>query len=158
MNAPVTGGDVSRTNAGRPRLRIDLGHPMFTDKVLADVERIRQTAAGRALFRRLSHTGRGVSIERPKSATIPPNAWTLRPVAGRETDIVIVYDPLDWPGPEPYGSLPSDVVLFGRLEDAAAMVTDAALPAIFEAGVSTTMTIYLNEREAVPTLPESVPT
>ena len=49
MNAPVTGGDVSRTNAGRPRLRIDLGprRLMIVRRILtASLRRPRQRPAG----------------------------------------------------------------------------------------------------------------
>jgi hypothetical protein len=141
------------------RLRIAQPNPVFTDAVLADIDRIRRTTSGRALFAALRDAGRSVGIEQPDPPTDPPNAWTCLP--GRndrgDTDIVIAYDPIDWPGPHLLGDLPSDVVLFGRLEDALAIATGVDDAAGIGATVSPGMKAYLCERTAIPDPPSRVP-
>ena len=91
-----------------------------------------------------------MTIQQPDPPTDPPNAWTLSPDArGGVIEVVVACDPLDWPSPIQAEALPSDVVLFGRLEDAVAMATGAALPP--QAGiVSAGMQTYLRERIVVP--------
>lgn len=136
------------------RLRIKPANPVFTDSVLADLRRISETATGRALFRRVRDAGRTVTIEKPDPPTDPPNAWTLpRSLGNPSTEIVIAYDPADWPSPARLGSLPSDVVLFGRLEDAVAMATGAEIPGEPAATVSPAMEAYLRQRTAIPEPP-----
>jgi hypothetical protein len=134
-----------------PQLRVNPADPRFADAVLADIRRIRATTAGRALFRRLLEAGCSVTIDKPLPPTNPPNAWTRLATQDRRDDVLVAYDPADWPEPAALGAPPSDVVLFGRLLDAAGMATDAAeasdtgtTPAEIEA--------YLRER---PTLAAS---
>jgi len=136
------------------RLRVKPANPAFTDAVLADVLRISKTSAGRALFRRVRDAGRVVTVERPEPPTEPPNAWTLPrdPDDRSATEMVIVYDPADWPVPAPLGSLPSDVVLFGRLEDAVGRPPGAEDPQS-EPAVSRAMDAYLRERNTTPEPP-----
>ena len=137
---------------GEARLRIDLATPVFTDSVLSDLDGIRRTAAGRALFRRLRDLGRTVTIEKPDPPTDPPNAWTLPRDhgSGRSAEIVIVYDPANWPNPAWPGCPPSDVVLFGRLLDAAALAAGGKPAAEPEPADATALDAYLRERETVP--------
>lgn len=105
----------------KSRLRIKPETPAYTDAVLVALGKIKGTEAGRAVFRRLLDTRRVVTIEPPAPPTDPPNAWTKwRDPPGKiEGEIVIAFDPADWPARQ--GGMQSDVVLFGRLADAAAM-------------------------------------
>jgi len=106
---------------GTPRLRIRPDGVKFTDAVLADLIGIRSTAAGRALFGRLRAAEVSLTIEKPDAPTEPPNAWTRWADApsrlGKE--IVIAYDPADWPLAADPAGLTSTDVLLGRLSDAA---------------------------------------
>ncbi len=57
---------------------------------------------------------------------------------------MIACDPADWPNAWLPDAPPSDVVLFGRLEDAVALATGAASAAAVSAGLAA----YLRERDA----------
>lgn len=122
------------------RLRIKPVSPAFADAVLSDLLRMREASIGRALFNRVRVAGRLVTIEKPAPPTDPPNAWShLR--HSEETgaaEIVIVYDPGDWPNPAMPQSLPSDAVLFAVLED--------ALAALDTTPVAREAATYLNAR------------
>jgi hypothetical protein len=138
-----------------PRLRITRASPLFTDSVLADIDRIRRTMAGANLFRALCDAGRSVTVEQPDPPTDPPNAWTRLPNCNDRgsTDIVIAYDPIDWPSPHRFGDLPSDVVLFARLQDVLAATAGSADLGLIGATVSPAMEAYLRERTAIPDPP-----
>ena len=122
------------------RLRIKPVSPAFADAVLSDLLRMRETPIGRALFDRVRIAGRLVTIEKPDPPTDPPNAWSwLRHSEDTGTaEIVIVYDPDDWPNPAMPHPLPSDAVLFAVLED--------AIAALESTPVSREATTYLNGR------------
>lgn len=130
-----------------PQLRVNPADPMFADAVLADIRRIRATTAGRALFRRLLEAGCRVTIDKPLPPTNPPNAWTRLATQDRRDDVLIAYDPADWPEPGALDAPPGDVVLFGRLLDAAEMASGAAEAT--DTGTPAEMEAYLRER---PTL------
>jgi hypothetical protein len=134
-----------------PQLRLNPADPKFADAVLADIGRIRATPAGRAVFRRLLEAGSSVTIDKPLPPTNPPNAWTrLVNPDSRRGDAVIAYDPVDWPEPAGLGSLPSDVVLFGRLLDAVAMATGADMSEPSDTGIPAEIEAYLHERSSLP--------
>jgi hypothetical protein len=136
-----------------PQLRLNPADPKFADAVLADIYRIRASAAGRALFRRLLDAGSSVTIDKPLPPTDPPNAWTrLVNPERRGGDAVIAYDPADWPERPGAAALPSDVVLFGRLLDAVALATGSEV-AQTESGVPPEMEAYLRERTGQPASP-----
>ncbi len=120
------------------RLRIKPVSPAFADAVLSDLLRMRETSIGRALFRRVLAAGRLVTIEKPAPPTDPPNAWSYlrQPDNAGTPEIVIVYDPADWPNPAMPHPLPSDAVLFAVLED--------AIAALESTPVSREATTYLN--------------
>ena len=149
MNVPPRETAAAHQDTGNAKLRADSTNPVFTDGLLSDVTRIRRTEAGRDLFRRLQAAGRTVTVEKPSPPTAPPNAWTrLREPGSRfGNDIVIAYDPGDWP----CGAWPDcpdgDVVLFGRLLDGIALVAGA--PDQDSTGV-TLIDAYLREREDLP--------
>jgi hypothetical protein len=132
-----------------PQLRVNPADARFADAVLADIRRIRATTTGRALFRRLLEAGCSVTIDKPLPPTNPPNAWTRLATQDRRDDVMIAYDPADWPEPAALGAPPSDVVLFGRLLDAVAMATAADAS---DTGTPAEMEAYLRER---PTLTAS---
>ena len=136
-----------------PQLRVNPADPRFADAVLADISRIRATAAGRALFRRLLEAGCSVTIDKPLPPTNPPNAWTRLATGDRRDDVLVAYDPADWPEPAALGVPPSDVVLFGRLLDAAVMATGAAIAEASDSGTPAEMQAYLRERPALPASP-----
>jgi hypothetical protein len=127
-----------------PQLRVNPADPRFADAVLADIRRIRATSSGRALFRRLLESGCTVTIDKPQPPTNPPNAWTRLATPDRRDDVVIAYDPADWPEPGALGAPPGDVVLFGRLLDAAEMASGAAEDS--DTGAAADMEAYLRER------------
>lgn len=134
-----------------PQLRLNPADPMFADAVLADINRIRASPAGRALFRRLLDVGSSVTIDKPQPPTNPPNAWTQLSNPDRQGgDAVIAYDPADWPEPAALGVLPSDVVLFGRLLDAIAMASGVKIAEPSETGIPAEIEAYLRERTASP--------
>lgn len=135
------------------RLRIAQANHQYTDAVLADIDRIRRTAAGANLFRALCDAGRGVTVERPDPPTEPPNAWTRLSRDSGDTDIVIAYDPIDWPSPHRFGALPSDAVLFGRLQDALTMTEEVA---VTDAALASEMEAYLRQRTTIPDPPPRV--
>jgi hypothetical protein len=122
------------------RLRIKPVSPAFADAVLSDLLRMRETSTGRALFNRVRTAGRLVTIEKPNPPTDPPNAWScLRHSEDTgAAEIVIVYDPGDWPNPAMPHPLPSDAVLFAVLEDA--LADEATTPE------SRAASAYLSER------------
>jgi hypothetical protein len=134
------------------RLRIGRANPTYTDAVLADIDRIRRTAAGVKLFRALSDAERSVIVERPDPPTDPPNAWTRFTHANDrgDADIVIAYDPIDWPSPLRSGNLPSDVVLFGLFQDTLGLAGGS------EELTDVTMDAYLLQRTAIPDPPPKV--
>jgi hypothetical protein len=134
------------------RLRVKPVDARFTDAVLVDLLTMRRTATGRALFRRLRNACRVVTIEKPDPPIDPPNAWTRwrDPQTRNATEMVIVYDPANWPNSAPRGAPPSDAVLFGRLLDAAAMAEGAELPDATGDTLSPELTAYLRERAVVP--------
>jgi len=119
QSSPPGPGDAGNA-ATAPRLRIDLANPAFTDAVMSDIHCIRRTRSGRTLFRRLCDTGRMVTIEQPTPPTDPPNAWTL---LRSMTEVVVTYDPSDWPSGVWPDCPSSDVILFGRLLDAAILAS-----------------------------------
>jgi hypothetical protein len=133
------------------RLRVKPANPRFTDAVLADLIAIRRTATGRALFRRLRSACRLVTIEKPDPPIDPPNAWTRwRGPAGRGAmEMVIVYDPADWPHGSRLGALPSDAVLFGRLLDAAAMAEGTEPCDVSDGAVPPAIAAYLRDKAGV---------
>jgi hypothetical protein len=129
------------------RLRVDLADAAFADAVVRDLNGIRRTAAGRALFRDLGAAGCSVHVVRPDPPTDPPNAWTRMPDPdGTDATILVVYDPADWPGPSALGGLPSDVILFGRLVHALAIVTGTFDLVHAAEAISPAMAAYLQER------------
>jgi hypothetical protein len=122
--------------------------------VFADINRIRASAAGRAVFRRLLEAGASVTIDKPLPPTDPPNAWTrLADPAGKGGDTMIAYDPADWPERPGLAALPSDVVLFGRLLDAVALATGSEAAQLSESGIPAEMEAYLRERTQSPASP-----
>jgi hypothetical protein len=130
------------------RLRVDLADAAFADAVVRDLNAIRRAAAGRALFRGLGAATCNVHVVRPDPPTDPPNAWTRLPDpdGGTDAPILVVYDPADWPGPSALGGLPSDVILFGRLEHALTIATGAFDLVHAAEAVSPAMAAYLRER------------
>jgi hypothetical protein len=130
------------------RLRVDLVDAAFADAVVRDLNDIRRTAAGRALFRDLGAARCNVHVVKPDPPTDPPNAWTRMPDPDGGTDaaIMVVYDPADWPGPSALGGLPSDVILFGRLVHALAIVTGTFDLVHAAEAISPAMAAYLRER------------
>ena len=143
---------AATNSGGEARLRVSPADPAFADAVLLDVLRIRRTAAGRSLFSRLRAAKRVITIEKPNRPTDPPNAWTQPrlPDSPSGTEIVIAYNPADWPSPAWPGSPPSDAILFARLEDAVAIASGAEHPGEPGAALSPAMDAYLRERTAVP--------
>lgn len=136
----------------KPRLKVALANPIFTDMVLSDVDRIRRTVAGRAAFRRLRDLGQSVVIEKRPAGLDPPNAWTTlgNRREGKLTDVVIAYDPADWPCAAWPGSGPSDVVLFGCLVEAGMLAMRGGGPAEANVGRAALCENYLEERTAFP--------
>lgn len=141
---------------GTSRLRVKPVDPQFTDAVLRDLLTIRRTPAGRALFRRLRHACRVVTIEKPNPPVDPPNAWTQSrdPATRASIEMVVVYDPADWPARAPHSALSSDAVLFGRLLDAAAMAEGSELTEPIAGAVLPAIAGYLRDRGGV-VLPSS---
>ena len=141
---------VGGAGTGRKaQLCVGLEDAAFAGAVVADLNRIRRTAAGRALFRSLGTTGCTINVVKPEPPTDPPNAWTLRPAS--DTDpIVVVYDPADWPGPGELGGLPSDMILFGRLQHALTIVLGTLNLVDADEAVSPAMAAYLRERTVTP--------
>jgi len=94
----------------------------------------------------LRDTGRVVSIEPPAPATDPPNAGTKwRDPPGKiEGELVIAFDPADWPARQ--GAMQSDVVLLGRLADAAAMAEGGKRLVVEGEEASSEISAYLRER------------
>jgi hypothetical protein len=147
--ATVAGGASSGRSG---QLCVGLDDSAFAGAVVADLNFIRRTAAGRALFRSLAATGCTVNVMKPNPPTDPPNAWTLRPDADRDSDmpIVVVYDPADWPGPSELGGLPSDMILFGRLQHALTIAIGTLNLVDADEAVSPAMAAYLRERTVTP--------
>ena len=149
--APPPAAEVVRA-AEKPRLKVALANPVFTDMVLSDVDRVRRTAVGRAAFRHLRDLGQSVVIEKPPAGLDPPNAWTAlgNRREGKLTDLVIAYDPADWPCAAWPGSEPSDVVLFGCLVEAGLLAMRGE--GLAEADPNSTVLCknYLEERRAFP--------
>ena len=103
-------------SAGTSRLRIKPAGHHFTDRVLADLMKIQRLPAGRATFRRLRDAGAVITIEKPHPAASPPNAWT-KPAGSK--NIVIAYDPAEWPCAALPDSPASDIILLRLLEEGA---------------------------------------
>lgn len=125
---------ASRSNArlavseSRDWLLIDAVDPIYADRVVANLTGIVGTATGRALLRRLRASRRVTSII-PPEPTDPPNAWTrLREptAAGSGPDIIVAYDPADWPHPLDPAARAADAVLFALLQDACRQIEGAA--------------------------------
>ncbi len=134
---------------GMSRLRVKPAGPAFTHAVFADLTAIRETASGRAVFRRLRDAGVIVTIERPDPPTEPPNAWTRpREIGVTGSEIVIVYDPANWPSACQPNSGSSDIILFGRLDDAAAIANGLEVQAEPIGAASAAMEAYMRERLA----------
>jgi len=133
-------------------LQIDSSVAGYASSVVTVVARISRTRSGQAILDRLRASGGSFKIEPPDPPTDPPNAWTRRrdAIDGSGMEIVIVYDPADWPSPAQLDSRPSDVVLFGLFEDAITMATGAAFPDQPGAGASPAMEAYMRDRP--PTL------
>jgi hypothetical protein len=153
MNARSPSGGFAPANLTRaaetaPRLRIALASPVFTDMVLADVDRVRRTQAGRAAFRRLRDLGRTLSIERTDPGIDPPNAWTK--VTEPDDEIVVAYDPADWPCAAWPGSPPSDVVLFTRIVDAILCASGSDPSDLPGAAGDSLLNAYREQRKAIP--------
>jgi hypothetical protein len=138
-------------------LQIDTPEAGYAGAVVTLVARISRTPSGRAILEGIRASGKVVRIEKPDPPTNPPNAWTrrrdARTVAG--VDVVIAFDPADWPnpaqrGPGTQGPQPADLVMFGRLEDALAMVSGGGPPREPPdeqgATVSTALQAYARER------------
>jgi len=140
--------NVACAAAGPPRLRIALASPVFTDMVLADVDRVRRTEAGRAGFRRLRDLGCTARIERRGAGIDPPNAWTK--VSETDHEIVIAYDPADWPCAAWPGSPPSDVVLFTRIVEAILCASGSDRPELCAAADASLLDAYREQRLAIP--------
>jgi hypothetical protein len=85
--------------------------PLFVDAVLTDLMRITATSAGRVLLRKVYDDGYTILIEKPDPPTDPPNAWVETNKTEGTTELVITYDPADWPCPVHPGSPASDVLL-----------------------------------------------
>jgi hypothetical protein len=92
---------------------VDPEDPQFLDAVFADLIRISRSPTGHALLDRLRAAGRTITICKPVPAPDPPNAW-VEP-AGSGGELLVVYNPADWPCPAYLDATESDVVLFGRL-------------------------------------------
>jgi hypothetical protein len=139
-----------------PQLRLNPADPRFADAVFADIHKIRASATGRAVFRRLLEAGASVTIDKPLPPTDPPNAWTrlVDPARGGG-DTMIAYDPADWPERPGLAALPSDVVLFGRLLDAVALASGSAVAQPPDSGVPAEMEAYLRERTSARATPAS---
>lgn len=133
-------------------LQIDSPAPGYASSVVTVVGRISRTRSGRTILQRLRDSGGSFKIERPEPATEPPNAWTQRRDSSDDggTEVVIAYDPADWPSPAQPDGQPSDVVLFRLFEDALTMATGAAFSGEPGAGASPAMAAYVSER--TPTL------
>jgi hypothetical protein len=133
-------------------LQIDTPEAGYAGSVVTLVARIARTPSGRAILEGIRASGCNVKIERPDPPTDPPNAWVRpRDPHGRTgMEIVIAYDPADWPSPVQLGSLPSDLVLFGLFEDALMMATGAERPNEPGAGASPAMEAYMRQRAATP--------
>jgi len=118
-------------------LRVAMPHPGYADGVVANLTRIAGTPCGRAMLEQVRASGHGVVIEKP-APTNPPNAHVRsqdpraatapgrstgesdadgRPVTGTGggADIVVAYDPNNWPSPIDRASPASDVMLFSLL-------------------------------------------
>jgi hypothetical protein len=149
-------------------LQIDTPEAGYASGVVTLVARISRTPSGRAVLGGIRASGRVVRIEKPDPPTDPPNAWTQLRDAGTPAgvDVVIAFDPADWPNPAQHGPglqapQPADIVLFGRLEDALAMVSDAnSLREQLEkqsATGSAALQAYARERAPTPSRPGNPP-
>jgi hypothetical protein len=134
-------------------LQIDTPEAGYAGSVVTLLARISRTPSGRAILERLRASGASVKIERPNPPTDPPNAWTRPLPSDSGHAILIAYDPADWPSPSPVGAPPEDVVLFGRLEDALALATDAQPQSHDNGSTSPAMCAYLRERKGAPYAP-----
>jgi hypothetical protein len=133
-------------------LRIDSPAAGYASSVVTVVARISRTRSGRAILEHLRASGGSFKIERPDPPTDPRNAWIRRREAidGGGTEIVIAYDPADWPNPAQLDQRPSDEVLFGLFEDALMMATGAEVPNEPRAGASPALEAYVGDRTAPP--------
>ena len=112
---------------------VDAADPTYADQVIGNLTDITGAESGKALLRRIFHSGHAVRIVQA-AATDPPNAW-VRPSNARTThgtptgnDALIAYDPADWPSQAYPGSPPSDAVLFALLTDACRLTEGVELP------------------------------
>src|ERR1700733_1364078 len=133
-------------------LQIDSPAAGYASSVVTVVARISRTPSGRAILEGLRATGASFKIERPDPPTDPRNAWTWRrgTIDGGGMEIVIAYDPADWPSPAQLDQRPSDVVLFGLFEDALTTATGAEFAHEPGAGASRGMEAYMRERIPPP--------
>lgn len=91
--------------------------PLFVDAVLTDLMRITATSAARELLRKVYYDGYAIMIEKPDPPTDPPNAWVETNRIEGTTELVITYDPADWPCPAHPDSPASDVLLSQLLRE-----------------------------------------
>ncbi|HTZ71874.1 MAG TPA: hypothetical protein VMB71_14550 [Acetobacteraceae bacterium] len=129
------------------RVRVSPADPAFADAVLADVLRIRRTEVGRALFAALRGSRRVVTVRKPTPAPDPPNAWT-QPSPANAQEILLAYNPFDWPCPAHPDSPPSDAMLFARLGDAVAIAEAPGAP-----GEAPSLGDYMRQRAELPPSP-----
>jgi len=99
------------------------------------------------LLERLRASGGPIRIERPSPQTNPPNAWArLRNSGDVGAEIVVAYDPADWPNPTQPDAPAKEVVLFRLFEHALALASGTASSEAAESTVSAIMETYLRER------------
>jgi len=133
-------------------LRIATPEAGYAGGVVTLVARISRTASGRRVLEAIRDSGRTVRIDKPELPTDPPNAWTRRGDSALDeaADVVIEFDPADWPQPGRPDPTAPDVVLFDLLEAAARMAGGHDDGAARADAASPAMDAYLRERAPRP--------
>jgi hypothetical protein len=141
-----------RVAADSAWLQIATPEAGYAGSVVTLVARISRTASGRRVLEAIRDSGRTVRIDKPDPPTDPPNAWTRRrdSALGEAADVVIEFDPADWPQPGRPDPTAPDVVLFDLLEAAARMVGGDDDGAVRADAASPAMEAYLRERAPRP--------
>jgi hypothetical protein len=140
----MRGQKPHKSSAESQWLKIARPEAGYAGSVVTLVARVSRTPSGRAVLESIRDSGSVVGIEKPEVPTDPPNAWTERRAATTMAgvDVVICFDPADWPSPIEPEPRPADVVMFELLEAAARMASGEGA----DGDVSPARQAYLRER------------
>lgn len=143
------------------RVLVAKAWPRYADEIVIALTRMVHTPSGRALFAGIATSGRTLSI-RPPAHTDPPNAiiqpLDLAAASHTGSDVVIAFDPADWPNAAAPKLPTVDAALFVLFSEALPALRGTADPATYaeasavEAG-AVSLARYLAERGLVPAAP-----